>query len=171
MSCTDLKNLGVSQCKNTPQILKGIITTSEDFTITAVEAATSTAWQTAIKADVNARIYMWPQWAKSFEDVSSEQTLEETPLATMDASPGQHRWNLGYVENLELHKAMYSHRNTGGRVFLIDRKNNIIGTSDDSGTTLKGLLLDVLLPQKLKLSDGTVSTKTIVGVYCNNNKL
>lgn len=162
-------NLGASGCKKTIKILKGIIKTSDSYTITALLAASATQWQTDIKADINARIYLFPQWAKSFEDISSEQALEETPLAVMDTSPGQHRWNLGFVENIELHKAMYSHRNTEGRVFIIDIDNQIWGTSEDEGVTLKGFLLDNLLPQKLKVSDGTVSTKTIVGVYLADN--
>jgi hypothetical protein len=170
VSCaSDIKNLGVSQCKKIPKLLKGIIKTAENYTITAALAASSTQWQTDIKADVNNRVYLFPQWAKSFEDVSSEQLLEETPLGVMDANPGQHRWKLGFTENLELHKNMYSHRNTEGRVFLIDVENKIIGTSEDEGTTLKGFLLDNLLTEKLKLSDGSVSTKTLVGVYLADN--
>ena len=165
----EVLNLGVSKCKKIPKLIKGIITTAETYTITAVLAASSTQWQTDIKAAINARIYLWPQWAKSNEDISSEQIVEETPLSIMGVSPGQHRWKLGYTENLELHKAMYSHRNTGGRVILIDQENKIIFTSDDSGATLKGFLLDNLLTEKLKLSDGTVSSKTIVGVYLADN--
>ncbi len=168
-SCDDKQNLGRSACGKIPKLLKGWITTSEDYTITALLAATSAQWQTDIKADINNRIVLWPQWGKSFEDVSSEQVVEETPLAMMSASPGNHRWKLGFTENLELHKAMYSFRNTGGRAFPIDIENKIIGTSDDDGTTLKGLLIDNLLPEKLKLSDGTVSTKTIVGMYLADN--
>lgn len=168
-SCDDLQNLGTSKCKEIPKLLKGWITTSDDYTITAALAETSAQWQTDIKADINNRIYLWPQWGKSFEDVSSEQVVEETPLATMSASPGNHRWKLGFTENLELHKAMYSHRNTGGRVFPIDIENKIISTSDDDGVTLKGLLIDNVLTEKLKLSDGTVATKTLVGMYTADN--
>jgi hypothetical protein len=165
----EILNLGASKCKKIPQLLKGIITTSNSYTITALLAASATQWQTDIKADINARIYLFPQWAKAFEDVSSDQILEETPLGVMGVDAGQHRWKLGFKENLELHKAMYSHRNTEGRVFLIDRDNKIIGTSDDDGTTLKGFLLDNLLTEKLKLSDGTISTKTNVGIYLADN--
>lgn len=170
VSCAnDVLNLGASQCKKIPTLLKGFIKTSSDYTITALLAASATQWQTDIKADINARIYLFPQWGKAFEDVSSDQILEETPLGVMDVDPGQHRWKLGFTENLELHKAIYSHRNTEGRIFLIDRENKIIGTSDDDGVTLKGFLLDNLLPEKLKLSDGTISTKTWVGVYLADN--
>ena len=170
VSCAgNVLNLGASVCKKAPKVIKGIIKTSEAYTITAILAASATQWQTDIKDTINARIYLFPQWAKSFEDISSEQALEETPLAVMESTPGQHRWNLGFKENLELHKAMYSHRNTEGRIFLIDIDNQIIGTSLDEGVTLKGFLLDNLLTQKLKVSDGTVSTKTIVGVYLADN--
>ena len=165
----EVLNVGTSKCKKIPQLLKGFIKTAENYTIVAADLATPTQLQIDIKADINNRVYLFPQWAKSFEDVSSEQLLEETPLSTMDVSPGMHRWKLGFTENLELHKAMYSHRNTGGRVLLIDIENKIIGTSDDDGTTIKGFLLDNLLTEKLKLSDGTVSSKTVVGVYLADN--
>lgn len=170
VSCAgNVLNLGASTCKKSIKILKGIIKTSETYTITASDAASITQWQTDIKDTINARIILFPKWAKSFEDISSEQALEETPLAVMDTTPGQHRWNLGFVENFELHKAMYSHRNTEGRMFLVDIANQIWGTSDDEGVTLKGFTLDNLLPQKIKVSDGTISTKTIVGVYLADN--
>ena len=170
VSCAgNVLNLGASTCKKSIKILKGFIKTSETYTITATLAASILQWQTDIKDTVNARIVLFPKWAKSFEDISSEQALEETPLAVMDTTPGQHRWNLGFVENFELHKAMYSHRNTEGRVFLVDIANQIWGTSDDEGVTLKGFTLDNLLPQKIKVSDGTISTKTIIGLYLADN--
>ena len=169
VNCNDVLNLGTSKCKKIPKLLKGIITTSESYTITASDAESSTQWQTDIEADINARIYLFPQWAKALEDVSSDQIVEDTPLGLTGVDAGQHRWKLGFVENLQLHKAMYSHRNTEGRVFLIDRENKIISTSDDDGTTLKGFLLDNLLTEKLKLTDGTVATKTWVGVYLADN--
>lgn len=169
VSCNDVLNLGTSKCKKIPKLLKGIIKTPNSYTITAELAASATQWQTDIEADINARIYLFPQWAKALEDVSSDQVVEDTPLGLTGVDAGQHRWKLGFVENLQLHKAMYSHRNTEGRVFLIDRENKIISTSDDDGTTLKGFLLDNLLTEKLKLSDGALASKTWVGVNLADN--
>ena len=65
---------------------------------------------------------------------------------------------------------MYSHRNSGGRVFLIDDENKLIGTSSDGGTTLKGFLLDTVLTEKLTFNDGTSVSKTGVNIYLSDNE-
>jgi len=171
LSCLDSKlNLGVSECKKLPQLLKGFITTPESYTITAALAASGTQWQTDIKAAKNVRIYLWPKWAINFENISEEQIIEETPLTAIGVRPGQYRFKYWFRENLEIHKAMYSHRNSGGRVFLIDDENKIIGTSDDGGTTLKGLLLDTILTEKLTFNDGSSVSKTGVNLYLSDNE-
>ena len=170
LSCIDSKlNLGVSECKKVPQLLKGMITTPGDYTITATDAATSTKWQTDLLLTAGARIYLWPQWAVNYENISEEQVLEETPLTAIGSRPGQYRFRFMFRENLELHKAMYSHRGSSGRVFLIDNENKIIGTSDDDGVTLKGLLLDNLLTEKLFFNDGAAVSKTPVSIFLADN--
>src|SRR5574343_749 len=169
MDCnTSVLNLGASRCKKIPQLMRGVITTPEDFTITAVNAATSAAWQTAILQSVG-RCYLWPKWALNFENVSSEGVREDTPLASISVFPGQHRWKLWFRENLSLHKAMYSHRGTAGRAFFIDHEMKIIGTSTDGGTTLQGFLLDEIDVDKLMLNDGSAATKTGVTFYMTDN--
>jgi hypothetical protein len=170
LTCLDSKlNLGVSECKKVPQLLKGMITTPGDYTITAALAATSTQWQTDILLAAGARIYLWPQWAVNYENISEEQVLEETPLTAIGVRPGQYRFRFMFRENLELHKAMYSHRGSSGRVFLIDNENKIIGTSDDEGVTLKGLLLDNILTEKLFFNDGSAVSKTPVSLFLADN--
>lgn len=172
LSCNEtLKNLGVSRCKKRPSFIKGMITTPEDYTISAVEAATATKWQDDILAASTSRIFLWPK-AVNYENISEEQVLEETPLTVIGVRPGNYRYKLFFKENLELHKRMHSHNESSGRVFLIDIDNQIIGTSDDDGVTLKGFLLDNLLVEKLMLNDGTGATKTPVNVYtADNNEL
>jgi hypothetical protein len=172
LSCSEeLQNLGVSRCKKRPSFIKGMITTPEDYTITAVLAATATQWQADILAASTARIFLWPK-AVNYENIAEEQVLEETPLTVIGVRPGNYRYRLYFKENLELHKRMHSHNESSGRVFLIDIDNQIIGTSDDSGVTLKGFLLDNLLVEKLMLNDGAQATKTPVNVYtADNNEL
>ena len=171
LSCLDSKqNLGVSECKKLPQLIKGMITTPENYTITAALAASAAQWQSDIKLAKNQRIYLWPQWAVNSENISEEQIVEETPLTAIGVRAGQYRFRLLYRENLELHKAMYSHRNSGGRVFLIDNENKIIGTSSDGGTTLKGFLLDSILPEKIMFSDGSNASKTGVNIFLADNE-
>jgi hypothetical protein len=170
LSCIDSKlNLGASECKKLPQLLKGFITTPQEYTITAAEAASGTKWQSDLLLAKGARIVLWPQWAVMYENISEEQVLEETPLTAIGVRPGQYRFRFQFRENLELHKNMYSHRNSSGRVFLIDNENKIIGTSDDDGVTLKGLLLDNLLTEKLFFNDGSAVSKTPVGLYLGDN--
>lgn len=166
LNCLDTKlNLGASPCKKAPELLRGIISTPEGYTITAADAATVTQWQSDILLPAGSRIYLWPKWAVNFEDVSSDETREDTPLSSLPVFPGQHRWRLFFKENLNLHKAMYSHSGTNGRAFVIDHEGKIIGTSDDDGVTLKGFLLDELNVAKLKVNDGSVSTKSAVTLY------
>jgi hypothetical protein len=173
LSCNDdKKNLGASACKKAPELFRGAITTPEDYTITAADAASITKWQEGIVAPKGSRIYLWPKWAVNFENVSSDETREDTPLSSLPVFPGQHRYRLFFKENLELHKNMYSHTGSNGRVFLIDHELKIVGTSDDGGTTLKGFLLDDLNVMKLQPNDGSASTKTAVTFYqTDNNEL
>lgn len=170
LTCLDSKlNLGVSECKKVPQLLKGMITTPGDYTIAAADAASVTKWQTDILLAAGARIYLWPQWAVNYENISEEQVLEETALTAIGVRPGQYRFRFMFRENLELHKAMYSHRGSSGRVFLIDNENKIICTSDDDGVTLKGLLVDNILTEKLFFNDGSAVSKTPVSIFLADN--
>ena len=170
LTCLDTKlNLGISECKKVPQLLKGMITTPKNYTITAANAATGTQWQTDLLLAAGARIVLWPQWAVNYENTSEEQQIQETPLTAIGVRPGQYRFRFMFRENLELHKAMYSHRGSSGRVFLIDNENKIIGTSDDVGVTLKGLLLDNLLTEKLLFNTGSEVSMTPVGLYIADN--
>ena len=170
LTCLDETiNLGASECKKAPELLRRIISTPLDYTITAAAAASVTQWQDDIVLPAGSRIVLWPK-GQNFEDVSSDETREDTPLSSLPVFPGQHRWRISFKENLELHKAMYSHSGKSGRAFVIDHEGKIIGTSDDAGVTLKGFQLDELNVAKLKLNDGSVSTKSIVTLYLTDNK-
>lgn len=170
LSCADDKlNIGVSQCDKNIGLIRGIITTPLDYTITAVEAASATKWQADIKANKSSRIYLFPKWAVNFENISSDETREDTPLDSLPVFPGQHRYRLFFRQNLEIHKNIYSHTGSNGRAFLIDHELKIIGTSNDNGTTLKGFLLTELNVQKLVPNDGAAATKTAVSLYMTDN--
>ncbi len=170
MTCdSNVKNIGASKCKKLPQLIKGLITTPEDFTITAVNAATSAAWQTAILAPVTSRAYLWPKWAVGFENISSEEVREDGPLSSIPVFPGQYRLKLMFRENLEIHKSMYSHNGVAGRAFIIDHELKIIGTSSDGGTTLQGFQLDDLNIGNLTLNDGSAATKTPVSIFMTDS--
>ena len=164
-----LDNIGKSSCKKNMGLPRQFVTTPSDFTITSTDIITSAAWQTAIKADSASRVYLWPLGV-SYENVSSDETREDTPISSLKVFPGQHRFRIFFKENFEQHKAMYSHDGFGGNVFVIDHLNQIFGTSDDGGTTIRGFTLDELDVAKLIPNDGSVATKTQVTAYMTTNK-
>jgi hypothetical protein len=167
---TDVKNIGASACKQFPQALESIIKTPLDFTITAVDAADPTKWQEAVNADPATRIYPFPL-AYDFENLSEEATRAASNLGKeVTVRLGQYRFRLLFRENLEIHKAIYSHLGSAGRVFLIDINKKLIGTSDDGGVTLKGFLLDQFAPEKIQFGDGSTPSLSPVYIALANNE-
>lgn len=169
---TSVENVGASACKQFPQALESVIKTPEDFTITAADAADVSNWQDAVVESASARIHVFPL-AYDFENLSEEATRSSSNLGKeVTTRLGQYRFRLLFRENLELHKAIYSHLGSGGRVFLRDINKKLIGTSDDNGVTLKGFLLDQFMPEKIQFGDG--STPSLSPVYfslANNDEL
>lgn len=165
MGCeSDKKNLGVDKCTDLPTLIRGIITTPPDFKGTAAEIVTQTFWQNAIADDKNSRIFLWPKFATVPEDRSTETIYEDNPVSFSHILDGRYRW-MGHIsKSLCFHKAAFSHRSSTDRVFLIDGKNNIIGTYVGDNLTgdpqYAGFSLDLLNIENLKFSDGSVSTKT-----------
>ena len=164
----DRKNIGVSSCKKRPTQIRGFFSTPSNFTITAQEAATSTAWQTAMLAAMASRIYLWP-FAFAAENDNEDTVYENTSLGTINVRDGRYRWRMSMVENLELHKNMFTHKDFAGRIILIDDRNQLVLTSDDGGTTLKGFDIDLLNPEKLFFNDGTAGTKSPVYISLKDN--
>jgi hypothetical protein len=166
MSCENKKTIGVSDCKTLPQYLKGCAITDKDYTMTAADAIDGTAWQTAI---ADGSVTLFPTWAFSYENISSDAITEESPMSMIEVHPGNYRLKLLFITDIEQHKAIYSWNNTGGRAFLFDAVNQIWGTSQDDGANLKGLLLDRIHVEKLQLNDGTLVSKTVVNLYFIDN--
>lgn len=166
---TDVQNVGASACKQFPQALESIIKTPIDFTITAVDAADVANWQAEVVESADARIHVFPL-AYDFENLSEEATRASSNLGKeVTTRLGQYRFRLLFRENLELHKAIYSHLGSGGRVFLIDMNKKLIGTSDDGGVTLKGFLLDQFMPEKIQFGDGSTPSLSPVYMSLSNN--
>lgn len=168
LSClNDQKNLGMSSCKKLPQQIKGMITTPDDFSLTFADAADPQEWQDAILAAKGTRIYLWPVGV-AFENISEAAVYEETSLADIAVRDGRYKFRLSFQENLNLHKNMFSHQNFQGRVFLIDDKNQLIGTSPD-GNNFKGFTISLLNPEKITFNDGSVASKTPVYISLADN--
>lgn len=161
------KNIGKSKCKKLPQMVKGIITTPDDFSLTFENASTSAEWQTALISARSTRIYLWP-YAVNIENLNEEAVYEDTPLATINVRDGRYRFRLSFRENLQVHKSIYSHKNFSGRIFLIDNENKIIGTELSNGE-FAGFSIDLLNPEKLMFNDGSVASKTPVYISLEDN--
>lgn len=162
------ENLGLSKCNQLPGLIRGMITTPQNFKFSAADSVDETKWQDALLNPKASRIYLWPFFV-SFEDISEEAQYEETALAYLLVRDGNYRYRAGIKENLCIHKAMYTHRSSQDRVFLIDDQNQIIGTTNDAGDFM-GLSLQLLNTEKMKFSDGSVSTKSPIVIALSNNK-
>src|SRR6187551_1561539 len=124
-----VKNLGKTKCTKLPGMIRGMIETPAGFSITPEDAVTADAWQDLLKDVVADRGYLWPFFV-GYEDVSEEPVYEEGALADILVRDGKYKFRFMIKQDLCLHKAMFTHRGTGMRVFLIDDKNQIIGTED-----------------------------------------
>lgn len=163
------QNMGLSKCNKFPALIKGIITTPDSFFLTPANAALQASWQAALEAVASSRIYLWP-WFVSMENLSEEAVYEETPLAYLVVRDGNYRFKFHIKENLCIHRAMYSHRASQGRAYLIDTDNNIIGVLNEAGTEFKGFSIQLLNTEKLMFSDGSVSSKSPLLLALKNNK-
>ena len=163
------ENLGLSKCNKFPALIKGIITTPDSFFLTPANAALQASWQAALEDVSSERVYLWP-WFVGMENLSEEAVYEETPLAYLVVRDGNYRFKFHIKENLCIHRAMYSHRASQGRAFLIDTDNNIVGTLNDAGTQFKGFSIQLLNTEKLMFSDGSVSSKSPLLLALKNNK-
>lgn len=169
LSCiSEKQNIGVSSCKKIPELITQIITTPNDFSLSEADANDPAKWQEALLASKRNRIYLWPT-AALFENAAEDAVYEETVTSTQKVRDGRYRFRLSFAENLELHKAMYSHNGGTGRVFLIDIKGNVTGTTKTDGS-FAGIRMDMLSVEKLMLNDGSVTTKTPVYVSMKDNK-
>lgn len=167
---TDVQNVGASACKQFPQAIESFIKTPLGFTISAADAADVANWQDAVLLDPANRIHVFPL-AHDFENLSEEATRSASNLGKeVTVRQGQYRFRLLFRENLELHKAIYSHLGSAGRLFLIDVNKKLIGTSDDDGVTLKGFMLDQFAPEKIQLGDGSTPSLSPVYVTLTNNE-
>ncbi len=169
---TSVQNVGASACKQFPQAIESFIRTPLDFTITAVNAALTAQWQAAVVLPAAQRIHVFPL-AHDFENVSEEAVRSASNLGKeVTTRLGQYRLRNLFRENLEMHKAMYSHLGSAGRIFLRDINKKLICTSDDAGVTLKGFLLDQFMPEKIQLGDGsTPSLSPIYYTLANSDEL
>lgn len=169
---TRKKNIALSKCNKLPGLIKMMFTTPDDFFFTPEQTATAAAFKTAVQdllVEVYAdRGYLFPPFM-TFTNNSEATVFEATPLGRRKVIDGQYRFNFGISENICVHKAMYTHQATSGvRVFLIDHKNQWIGTEDTDGNFL-GLTIAMLDTEKFTFNDGSVVTKSPINVDLLDN--
>ncbi len=174
MACTteDKKNLGLVNCNEYPGLINGMIETNSDFAIPAATVASGSAavqayLQAALLDPIASRIFYWPQFA-SFENISEEPIYQDSPLRYRKVRDGNYRFRFGISENLCLHKSMFTHRRTNGRVFFTDQNGYLIGTELSNGD-FAGFSIAMLNTEKMKFSDGSVATESPILVALSNN--
>lgn len=171
--CSDplKKNLGLTRCKKLPSMPRSIIETKSNFYFTPSQLETAAAFKTALDAAIQAgyatRVYLWPLF-KNIEPLSEEAIRLVTPLGTTKVRDGRYAWRFMISENMCIHKAMFTHRSSNGRVFLYDDKSQLFGTKDASGN-FYGFTIDLLDTEKLSFSDGTNPTMSPIYLSLADN--
>lgn len=160
LSCTlGQKNIGVSACKKLPQLPAGVITTPMDWSVTPAEMDDLvTKFQDALLAEKRNRIYYWPD-PFNVENISEEAVYQETSFGTRSPRDGRYKFKFFYTENLEMHKAMYSHKNYSGRAIVIDNEGKVFGTVLANGN-FAGLSIDMLNVEKIVFNTGSEVSMT-----------
>jgi hypothetical protein len=171
--CIVLKNnLGLSRCNKLPGLPSIIITTPINFKFTPAQLADAdsfkTALQNALISGISSRVYLFPEF-KTMENISEEAIYEDTPFAYMKVRDGQYRWRFSISESICLHKAMFSHRSTSGRVFIYDKEGQLLGTGDNEGN-FYGFTYSLLNTEKMLFNDGSVTSKSPIVLALSNNR-
>lgn len=165
------KNLGLSRCNKLPALPRCMIVTPPNFKVLAANLVTQELFAAAIQAamlDKANRIYLFPEFA-GFEDNSSAPVYDETyPVRRTPVLPGQYRFKFSISENMCLHKNMYTHRATKGRVMIFDNENQLLGMLNSAGDFM-GLSIGMINPENMIISNGAVSTKSPVQVDLSNS--
>lgn len=163
------KPLGLGNCPQMPGYYKQMMTTTKNWFI---PAATIAAGNAAILAFVQAAIlakdvYVWPQFFNNTPE-SEETTYQSTPLGKRKVRDGFYEWLINFSDSLCLHKAMYTHRATNGRIIFIDTDNQWSGTFDSSDN-FYGLSMQMLNTEKMTPNTGSEVAMSPVRVTLADN--
>jgi hypothetical protein len=170
---TQKKNLGKSKCTKLPKLFKYMITTPDNFFLAAADYADAAALKTAIQNlilnPIATRGYKWPNFS-AVEETSEDAQYEDNALGITPIRDGQYRFKPSISKNLCVHQAMFSHRAVNeGRVFLVDLDNQLFGTDDGTGN-IYGFSIGLLWTEKLKISNGSDSTKSPLYLVLADNE-
>lgn len=164
------QNLGLSKCIKLPAMPRGMITTYNNFFFTPEQTATPAAFKTAVEAAIVAgyasRIYLWPFFS-GFENATEPAVYEENAYGSQHVRNGRYRFRFQITKGLCVHTAMFTHKATSGRAYVYDIEGQLQGTVDEDGN-FYGFSINLLNPENLILSDGTVATKSPIYVVLDD---
>jgi hypothetical protein len=161
------KNVGgLDRCPIMPEYFRSFITTPESFKATPAQAVSKTFWQDAIKAGYAQRIYLFPDLYNNTPD-PEETVYSTTPLGKRLVRKGQYEFLFNFSESLCFHKALATHKATGGRIILIDTADNLIGTQDSDGN-FRGQKIGMFSPEKMLANTGEEVAMSPVRVRLKN---
>jgi hypothetical protein len=147
---------------------KCFIETPAGFSITPANAASAAYWQARCLDTPGVRIYPWPLLF-NFTDQSEKAVYQKTPLGVRLVRQGRYEFLFEIAQDLCLHQAMFTHRTSNARIFIIDVEDGLYGTVLPSGN-LAGFSVGLLNPEKLVISNGTVATTSPIMISLNDHK-
>lgn len=143
-----------------PGVIKRMITTPKNFSLTFANALLQAQWQNAILDTPAKRIYLWPGF-RTFDNASEKYVYEKTDLSVMPVRDGIPEFDFQFLESIYLHKAMRSHTGTSPcGVFFIDNKNRIWGQKDPTGAKMVGYDVALLNMETISWSNGKDASKS-----------
>lgn len=168
----DRINISKTKCRDLPQLPKSMLTTPSAFKLTPEQVATNAtlkaALQAAIKADPSERVYKWPTFSNA-EDDSEDTVYVKSAFGVRKSRDGNYMFRFFISKALCVHKMMFSHATVDdGRVIIYDKERRILLTEDADGN-FRGLSLDILNPEKLKINMGDAVTESPIYVALQDN--
>lgn len=158
----DKRNLGVGKCNDLPRIIRSIITTPKNWSVSLEDSLLQATWEAAMLADKSVRIYKWPEFMDVPEFAGSETVYQRNAVGVAPVVDGTYEWLFQISKSLCFHKAAFSHRSNDGRVILIDDQGNLYGTSFGAG--FGGFSIAMLHTENLRFADGSVASSSPVRV-------
>lgn len=131
----------------------GIIITKKGYTMTAADFALYAKHVEGVKARNE-----FPIKTKDFADNSTDPTAFDYPDETREITrQGKYRFMFMALVNPCLRKELIKFRGYDGEVFFMYDNNVILGTSDNSGTSVRGFSISMINVEKPKmpLADGS----------------
>jgi hypothetical protein len=157
-----------------PKLIKRAIWTPDNFELEEADLVSETTLLTALQNlllnGYNTRGYFFPEFS-NFENNSEEAVYVDGPLGRRPVRDGQYRFKAMISHNLCTHTALFTHRskNTGRWLFL-DVDNQLFGTKGSVEGAIKGFKSALTWTEKLKFSNGTDETESVVIMDLADNK-